>query len=71
MSRRVNATASQVEEALSKQIPQEPIWEEKQFGERLLVCPCCKNPATDFYSGKKVTPSYCPYCGQKLGWGGF
>lgn len=53
--------------ALGKQVPKKPIDKERDFGDRVLSCPNCLSPVTNYY-GKNVNPAHCQFCGQALDW---
>lgn len=41
-------------------------WWEKLGGLAMPLCSCCGERATMTWSGKYVTPPYCPSCGAKM-----
>lgn len=53
--------------ALGKQVPKKPIDKEQDFGDRVLSCPNCLSPVTNYYVSNK-NPAYCQFCGQALDW---
>lgn len=53
--------------ALDRLTPQKPIEEADNFGDRLLCCPNCIGPVTNYWvPGMK--PQHCQFCGQALDW---
>lgn len=53
--------------ALEKQVPKKPIDKERDFGDRVLNCPNCFSPVSNYYVSNK-NPAYCQFCGQALDW---
>lgn len=51
-------------EALEKQMPKQPTWDDKVPHGR---CPVCNSIVAAFIDSPK--PNYCYWCGQKLDWG--
>ena len=51
-------------QALEKQIPQKPTWNDNVPHSR---CPVCDSIVAAFIDSPK--PNYCYWCGQKLDWG--
>ena len=55
-------------EALDKQIPDKPIEEVDDFGDRHVCCPTCIGPVTNYWA-PGTRPKHCQFCGQALDWG--
>lgn len=53
-----------LKEAVEKQIPQKPLWDDSVPHGR---CPVCNSIVAPFIDSPKLP--YCYWCGQKLDWG--
>lgn len=60
-------TLEKVKEAVDKQCAKQPYDKVEGFGDRVMACPTCQKPVTNYWSpGTK--PIHCQFCGQKLKW---
>lgn len=68
-----NETVELIVEALEKQVPKKPSYE-NEYGEEM--CPNCNFRleglyyTTGYRDTEELIAKYCPSCGQKLDWGG-
>ena len=54
-------------QAIDKQIPEKPIEEADDFGDRSVCCPSCLGPVTNYWVPGTL-PKHCQFCGQALDW---